>query len=109
MSGTRHSIVMPKAMAMVRLRSPIRPQIAAFTTTKSNRIPMPSDARRRFGTRATTALAIRRPSRRAWGTNSSARNRIIVGIAAGAVVQRSVQVRKFCWNASARPMSRPPA
>ena len=75
---------------------------------KPNSTSMPPAARRIEGTRGVTVLVMRRPSMRACGRNSSARNRIIVGIANDAELQRPDHVRKFCWNAIESPMIIPP-
>ena len=69
---------------------------------------MPSAAILIFGIRGATLRMAFLPSMRAWGRNSSARNSMICGIASGAVVQRPVQLRKFCWNSNTRPISSPP-
>ncbi len=70
---------------------------------------MPNAAVRSFGIRGATWRIAFFPSMRAWGRNSNARNSMICGMASGAVVQRPVQLRKFCWNSNTSPMSRPPA
>ena len=69
---------------------------------------MATAAVRTFGTCGVTSRMLRRPSMRAWGRNSSARNRMIVGTAVAAVLHRPAQFKKFSWNDRASPMRIPP-
>ena len=93
----------------MRLRIPIRSQINALIEHEAEQHqharPWRAASRGRAGV---TVLVIRRPSIRACGRKSSARNRIIVGIANDAELQRPDHVRKFCWNAIESPMIIPP-
>ncbi len=94
---------------------PMRSQYAAFTTMNAASTTMPTAARRIVGTRAVTRLVIRRPSIRAWGTNSSATRSSTVGITKNGSPQLTPSVvpppqsRKFDWNAMNSPMAMPPA
>ena len=56
-----------------------------------------------IGTRGVTVLVMRRPSMRACGRNSSARNRIIVGIANDAELQRPDHVQEVLLERDREP------
>ena len=92
----------------VSVRTSTRPMFSASTATTTNRITMPRVAMRSFGIRGATLRIAFFPSMRACGRNSNARNNMICGIANGAVTQRPVQLRKFCWNSNTSPINRPP-
>ena len=108
-SGTNDNMMNAVSRASVIVRMSTRPAISERATTTANRMTMPSVAIRSLGMRGRTLRIAFLPSMRACGRNSRARNSMICGMARGAVVQRPVQLRKFCWNSNTRPINKPPA
>ncbi len=107
-SGTRDSITNAVRTMRVTIRMLVRSRVAAQTAAITMRAAKPSSALRVDGMRSVVFRGLDRPLIRASLTNSTAMKSRAAGMADAADVHRPVQLRKFSWNESVRPMIRPP-
>ena len=107
-SGTSDSITNAVSTMRMTSRRFGRLRVAAQTSAMTMRTAKPSRALRVEGMRSAVCRGLDRPLIRASLMNSTAMNSRAAGMACGADVHRPVQLRKFSWNDSVRPMIRPP-
>ena len=107
-SGTSDSITNALSTMRMTSRRLVRPRVADRTSATAISAAKPSSALRVVGMRSATCRGLDRPLIRESLMNSTAMNSRAAGMACGAEVQRPVQLRKFSWKDSVRPMIRPP-